>query len=42
MTSKSIKSMLLIPSKELPKHVLCVGIKTPTETYVLHKEDAKK
>jgi hypothetical protein len=39
---KSAKGMLLIPKDDLPKHVLCFGIKTPTETLVVHKKDAKK
>lgn len=35
-------AVLLIPDKTLPANVLCVGIKTPTQTIIKHKEDAKR
>jgi hypothetical protein len=43
-SKRSSASILLIPDKAgaLPKNVLCVGIKTPTETIMLHQEGANR
>ncbi len=43
-SKRSSASILLILDRAgaLPKNVLCVGIKTPTETIMLHQEGANR
>jgi hypothetical protein len=39
VSKTSSSSILFVPVETLPKHVLCVGVKTPDQTVMLvHKE----
>lgn len=34
-----MKPIPLIPTKDLPNHVLCIGMKTKDQTVIVHKKE---